>query len=56
MSDQRCTPFSQNIADLWSAIKGEPREDGRKWLDAVGHEVKNVILELYRKITGSCPK
>ena len=46
--DQQGTPFSQNIRDLWCAILGKPRTDDRTWLFAVGHEFKNVLVELVR--------
>lgn len=39
-NDQRGTPFRQNIADLWNAIK----RGGR-----VGHELKNVVVEWIRE-------
>lgn len=39
-NDQRGTPFRQNIADLWKAIKTRGR---------VGHELKNVAVELVRE-------
>ena len=48
--DQQNTPFRSNIRDLWNAILGKPRADGRNWLFAVGHELKNVIVELGRDI------
>ena len=48
--DQQNTPFRSNIRDLWNAIRGKPRTDGRNWLFAVGHELKNVIVELGRDI------
>ena len=40
--DQRCTPFSENISELWNSIK------------LVGHEVKNVVVELVRKARRKC--
>jgi len=43
-NDQQGTPFKQNIADLWSAVRGEPRDDGRGWLGAVLHEGLNAFL------------
>lgn len=46
--DNRCTPFKQNVADLWTAIKDFPQ--GR-----IGHEAKNVVVELWRYWTGQCP-
>ena len=46
----RNTPFKQDIRDLWNAIRGKPRTDGRNWLFAVGHELKNVFVELGRDI------
>lgn len=46
--DQQGTPFKQNMKDLWNAIRGKPRTDGRGWFMAVGHEFKNVIVELVR--------
>jgi len=49
-NDQRNTPFRDNVRDLWNAIAGKPRADGRTWLFAVGHEFKNVLVELYRDI------
>ena len=49
-NDQRNTPFRENIRDLWDAILGKPREDGRLWLFAVGHELTNVFVELWRDI------
>jgi len=48
--DQQNTPFKQNIVDLWAAIIGRPRTDGRIWILAVGHETKNVFVELGRDI------
>jgi len=48
--DQQNTPFKKNIRDLWHAIIGKPRTDGRPWLFAVGHELKNVFVELGRDI------
>jgi len=49
-NDQRNTPFRDNIRDLWDAILGKPRTDGRIWLLAVGHELKNVFVELSRDL------
>jgi len=46
--DNQNTPFSQNIADLWDAILGKPRDDGRGWLGAVLHEGLNVLVEAVR--------
>lgn len=48
--DQRGTPFRQNMRDLWHAIIGKPRTDGRNWFRAIGHELKNVFVELIRKV------
>ena len=48
--DQQNTPFKDNIRDLWNAIRGKPRTDGRNWVRAFGHELKNVIVELGRDI------
>ncbi len=45
--DQQCTPFRQNLDDLWHAIKAFPK--GR-----IGHEAKNVLVELWRQATGKC--
>ena len=46
--DQQFTPFKRNIKDLWDAILGKPRTDGRGWVMAVLHESKNVVIELIR--------
>lgn len=42
--DQRCTPRSQDWQDLWAAIT------------EVGHELKNIVVEEWRRLTGKCPK
>jgi hypothetical protein len=46
--DQQGTPTRQNLRDLWDALRGAPRADGRGWLGAVLHEAKNVVVELVR--------
>ncbi len=40
LNDNRGTPFSENIRELWKAIKTGGR---------VGHELKNVAVELIRE-------
>ena len=49
-NDQQNTKFKDDIRDLWDAILGKPRNDGRIWPLAVGHELKNVFVELGRDI------
>lgn len=58
MNDQQCTPFVDNAKELLKALfhVGYPRTDKRGWLGAVGHEGKNVIVELWRKARGQCPE
>ena len=46
--DQQGTPFKQNISELWDAIRGRPRSDGRGWFNGVTHEGLNVLVELTR--------
>ena len=46
--NQQNTPFSQNISDLWDAMRNRPRIDGRGWLNAVTHEALNVLVEAVR--------
>jgi len=59
MKDQRGTPFKENIKNVWYALTNQTRwnrgpngpvavDDGRGWLDAVTHEMWNVIVELWR--------
>lgn len=48
--DQQGTPFKANVLDLWDAIRGRPRTDGRNWFLSVGHELKNVFVELGRSV------
>lgn len=47
--DQRGTPFSENVRELWRAIKKQPRQDGRGWIGAVFHELTNVGNEAVRR-------
>ena len=54
--DQQGTPWSQNWAEFKSAVKGEPRGDGRNRLMAILHEGLNAFLvepvRKYPKISG----
>ena len=62
MNDQQGTPFKENIKNVWYALTNQTRwnrgpngpvkvKDGRGWLDAVTHEMWNVIVELWRSVT-----
>jgi len=54
--DQQGTPWSQNWAEFKSAVKGEPRADGRNRLMAILHEGLNTFLvepvRKYPKMSG----
>ena len=45
--DQQCTSRQEDWAALWLAV--------RTW-GRIGHEVKNVFREEWRRITRKCPK
>lgn len=49
MNDQRCTSRRDDWRDLFIAIRAFPR--GR-----IGHELKNIVVEEWRRWTGKCPK
>ena len=46
--DQQNTPFSANIKDLWDALRGAERRDGKGYMGGVLHELLNVFVELVR--------
>ena len=46
--DSQNTPFSANIKDLWDALRGSERRDGRGYVGGVLHELLNVLVELVR--------
>ena len=54
--DQQGTPWPQNWAEFKSAVKGEPRTDGRNRLMAILHEGLNAFLvepvRKYPKMSG----
>lgn len=45
--DNRCTPRRDDWKDLCRAIRAFPH--GR-----IGHEIKNVLREEWRRLTGKC--
>jgi hypothetical protein len=47
--DQQGTPFKENIKELWNALAGMERKDGRGYVMGVLHEAMNVLVEEVRR-------